>query len=96
MSKVALELSEQQAERLLKQVPQRVQARVVQQWAHQMPPALKLQLLRQWERGETWPERFRQLLGQIQARVRQHPRLAREALQTIEPMRRAHARSHRR
>ena len=72
MQKVSVELSEQQAAELLKQ----------------LSPTVKIHLVRQWER-ETWPVRFRQLLAQIDRRVRQHPSAAREALKIVGPARRA-------
>ena len=71
MQKISVRLSTKQAEQLLEQ----------------LSPAVKIRLVRRWER-QTWPERFRRLLARIDRRVQQHPRSAREALKSAAQARR--------
>lgn len=70
--KVSVELSPKQAEELLEQ----------------LPPAVKIRLVRQWEQ-ETWPRRLRHLLARVDRRVKRSPRLFDRAMRVVGPARRA-------
>lgn len=78
------DLTMRQAEELFERLAPAAKIRLVRR----LSPALKIQLVRSLEQ-ETWPERFRQLLAQIDRRVRQHPQRARTALNSVGPARRA-------
>ena len=79
MPKSAVKLSTRQAQRLLEQ----------------LPPVVKVHLVRRWEQ-QTWPVRLRQLLARIDRRLAASPGLARAARKSVGPARRAfHARRHR-
>lgn len=71
MPKPVLELSTKQAEQLL----------------DQLPPAVKIRLVRRWKQQD-WAVQFRRLLDRIDARLRKNPQLRRDALRVIEPARR--------
>ena len=62
--------------------------RQAEQLFEHLSPAVKIRLVRRLEQ-ETWPVRFRLLLARIDQRLRKSPRLAREALKTVGPARRA-------
>ena len=66
--KIAMNLSVRQAEQLL----------------DQLSPAVKIHLVRRWQK-QTWPDRFQQLLNRIDRRIRRNPALAREALKELRP-----------
>ncbi|MBI4355401.1 MAG: hypothetical protein HY597_02975 [Candidatus Omnitrophica bacterium] len=53
-----------------------------------LPVATKIRLVRKFEQ-ETWPERFRQLLARIDAKLRRNPGLRRELMKDVGPGRRA-------
>ena len=60
----------------------------VEQLLDELPLPRKIEVVRRWEQ-ETWPKRFRQLLAKIDRRLKQNPRLAKEARKAIGPARRA-------
>ena len=72
----------------MRKVSVELSAKQAQRLLNQLSPKVKIYLIRQWEL-ETWPIRLRNLLAQIDARVRRNSRLARQALKTVGPARRA-------
>ena len=72
----------------MQKVSVELSAKQAERLLEQLAPSVKIHLVRRWER-ELWPERFRRLLTRIDQRLRRNPRLAREALKTIGPARRA-------
>ena len=79
----------------MQKVSVELSAKQAAQLLNQLAPSIKIQLVRQWEQ-ETWPERLRQLLVEVDRRVQRHPHLFDRAMKVVEPARRAsYARRHR-
>jgi hypothetical protein len=79
----------------MQKVSVELSAKQAEQLLDQLSVQVKIRLVRRWEQ-QTWPERFRQLLQQMDHRIQQDPRLVREALQVVGPARRAFYASRRR
>ena len=60
----------------------------IEQLLDQLSPTLKIRLVRRWEQTDRLA-RFRALLARVDRRLRRNPRLAREAMNAVEPARRA-------
>ena len=73
----------------MKQVSVHLSNQQVEELLEQLPPSRKLQLARRWEQ-ETWQKRFRQVLANVDRRLKRNPRLAKEARKAIGPARRAY------
>ena len=63
-------------------------ARQAERLLEQLSPQVKIRLVRRWEQ-KLWPARFRQLLTQIDQRVRRNRGAAQAALKVVLPARRA-------